>query len=474
MPVDSHHDTIKNDLIVAPASAVGAAGVGVIRVSGSLDDVQHIASSVLGRCPEPRKATYGPFVNQAGDVIDHGVALFYPEPHSFTGESVLELQGHGGRVVMQRVIQSTIDLGARMALPGEFSERAFCHGKVDLAQAEAIADLIHANSEQAAIAACRSLEGVFSKKVDDLVAKVRQQRIWVEAHIDFSDEGLQPVEKDALLKLLLALKQEALDVKQAAQQGAILQHGIQVALIGDVNVGKSSLLNALCCDDVAIVTDQAGTTRDVVQRTCHGPGGVPLTLVDTAGLRQTNDLVEQKGIERSLAQCLKADHVWLLADATRHSTTESLARYVDHMQALTGFDPKKTQCCLNKIDTLSDDARLSLPDKLNGMPLLSFSALNQKGLQNLLETTLKFVMGEGDGRNAGEMGAFSARQRHIQALELGLGYLHEAIEHFNHDQADMSAESLRYAQQAWVGILGKQVDNEDLLGDIFRTFCIGK
>ncbi|MEW9899910.1 tRNA uridine-5-carboxymethylaminomethyl(34) synthesis GTPase MnmE [Chitinivorax sp. PXF-14] len=443
-----------SDTIAAIATAPGRGGVGVIRISGP--GVAALAQGVLGRLPAPRHASFARFRAEDGDVLDEGIALYFPGPNSFTGEDVLELQGHGGPVVLKRLLRRCVELGARLAEPGEFSKRAFLNDKFDLAQAEAVADLIDASSEEAARSAIRSLRGAFSGEIRTLVDQVINLRMLVEATLDFPEEDIDFLEAADAHGKLKGIQAQLAAVLRTARQGSILREGVHVVLVGQPNVGKSSLMNALAGDEVAIVTDIAGTTRDTLREQIH-IDGVPLHIIDTAGLRETTDTVERIGIERTWAAIDKADIALMLLDA-RHGLTEGeqaiLARFPDKLRRLKVF---------NKIDLSGEAAGLS---ELGGVPVVYLSAKRGEGVDLLRSQLLAAVGYESDGQ-----GVFMARERHLDAIRRAAAHLELA--ELQYRQIELFAEELRLAQNALNEITG-EFTADDLLGEIFSRFCIGK
>jgi tRNA modification GTPase len=467
-------EAVHQDTIAAVATAPGRGGVGIVRISG--DKVQEIAHAVLGLLPKPRYAHYGAFKDAKGNELDQGLGIFFPNPHSFTGEDVLELQGHGGPVVLDFILQRCVELGARIARPGEFSERAFLNDKLDLAQAEAIADLIDASSAQAARCALRSLQGVFSDKIHALVDQLIHLRTFVEASIDFPEEEIDFLSDGKVAAMLQTVKAAVAGVLQEANQGAILREGMNVVIAGRPNAGKSSLLNALAGQDRAIVTDIAGTTRDVLKEHIH-IDGMPLHIIDTAGLRDSPDEVERIGIQRAWTEIAQADRVLLMIDSTTDETDpRALLHALYDEQGLAN----ETEALIasghitvirNKADLLADDhaaAKLGLHDEAD-FPTLAISAKQNLGITELREH-LKEVM----GFNSTNEGGFLARRRHIEALEKA----QEAIQ-AGEDQllgamaGELLAEDLRMAQHSLGEITG-EFTADDLLGNIFGSFCIGK
>ena len=444
------------DTIAAIASAPGRGGVGVVRISGNnlLDFARQITNK---KTPEPRVVLHTDFVDNQGEVIDNGLMLYFVAPKSFTGEDVIELQGHGGPVVLNMLLKRCQELGARLAEPGEFSKRAFLNNKIDLAQAESVADLIDASSQSAARSALRSLKGDFSKQIYTLVEQLIQLRVLVEATLDFPEEEIDFLEA-ANAKGQLAHLQELLTKLLAnAQQGSILREGIQVVLLGAPNVGKSSLLNALAGNEVAIVTDIAGTTRDVVRENIS-IDGVPLHIIDTAGLRQSEDTIEQIGMQRTQNAVTEADIVLILVDPQ-----EGINPYTQQVLDQIPASLKQIEIH-NKIDLRQEQpeyvSRENKPD------LLKISAKTGAGLELLKTVLLKQVGWQGETE-----GLFLARTRHITALEEAQEELQWAVE--CGQQIELIAEHLRRAQEALSRITGEYTA-DDLLGAIFSSFCIGK
>ena len=467
-------EAVHQDTIVAVATAPGRGGVGIVRVSG--DKSQKIAHAVLGLLPKPRYAHYGAFKDAQGNVLDEGLGLFFPNPHSFTGEDVLELQGHGGPVVLDFILQRCVELGARIARPGEFSERAFLNDKLDLAQAEAIADLIDASSAQAARCALRSLQGVFSDKIHALVDQLIHLRTFVEASIDFPEEEIDFLSDGKVAAMLQEVKAAVAGVLQEANQGAILREGMNVVIAGRPNAGKSSLLNALAGKDKAIVTDIAGTTRDVLKEHIH-IDGMPLHIIDTAGLRDALDEVERIGIQRAWSEIVQADRILLMIDST---TAETDPRALLHALYDEQGLANETEALIasghitvirNKADLLADDdvaAKLGLHDEAD-FPTLAISAKQNLGINELREH-LKQVM----GFNSTNEGGFLARRRHIEALEKAQDAIQAGEDQLLGAMAgELLAEDLRMAQQSLGEITG-EFTADDLLGNIFGSFCIGK
>ncbi|HXA35145.1 MAG TPA: tRNA uridine-5-carboxymethylaminomethyl(34) synthesis GTPase MnmE [Steroidobacteraceae bacterium] len=450
---------ISPDTIAAIASAPGRGAVGVIRVSGSL--VPQIAAGILGGLPGPRRARLAKFLDAHGKSLDEGLALYFPAPASYTGEDVLELQGHGGALVVDLVLQRLLELGCRMARPGEFSERAFLNGKIDIAQAEAIADLIDAGSAAAARAAVRSLQGEFSARVADLKTRITELRAYVEAAIDFPDEEIDFLSGTALGERLAAVFAGFESITAAARQGALLREGLTVVIAGKPNAGKSSLMNRLAGDEIAIVADVPGTTRDVLRQHVH-LDGLPLNLVDTAGLRSAADAVEAEGVRRARSEIARADRVLYLVDAGLVGADDSQSFAADLAQLPRGIP---VTLVFNKIDLAGIPARL---DDAATPPRISLSALTGVGVP-LLRAHLKRTAGYLD-----ESGAFAARRRHLDALRRARQHVQSAADILASTRAfELFAEDLRLAQLALGEITG-EFTSEDLLGEIFGSFCIGK
>lgn len=441
------------DTIAAVASAQGRGGVGVVRISGP--DVQTIANGILGKLPKVRHATYANFLDDKGDILDQGIALYFAAPHSYTGEEVLELQGHGGPAVLHMLLQRCVDLGARLAQPGEFTRRAFLNNKMDLAQAESVADLIDANSSEAARSALRSLRGEFSSAIHELVDVLIYLRMLVEAMLDFPEEDVDSVDlqhRDILLKNVSQKLQHTLDT---AKQGSLLREGAHIVIAGQPNVGKSSLLNRLSGEDVALVSDIPGTTRDVIRQVIQ-LHGVPLHIIDTAGLRESEDVVENLGIARTHQTLHRADLILLLLDASQGLTAQDEAIIAN----LPADIPRLL--VFNKSDLLLGET-LDLPQDERAILV---SAITGAGLEELRGMLLEAV-----GWRAQEGGAFMARERHLRALQLAQNHLRQAEEVLA--GAELFAEELRLAQRALSEITG-EFTSDDLLGEIFSRFCIGK
>ena len=441
------------EIIAAIATPHGRGGIGVVRVSGH--NLDTFAKVILGKTIIPRCATCTSFLDAEGQVLDQGLALFFPAPHSYTGEDVLELQGHGGPAVLQLVLQRCLELGSRIAQPGEFTLRAFLNDKLDLAQAESVADLIDATTSQAARSAVRSLQGEFSQAIRQMVDKLIRLRMLVEAMLDFPEEGID-VPDIALRDVQLEILRKELErIFGLAQQGSLLREGAHVVLVGQPNVGKSSLLNRLSGEEVALVSTVPGTTRDVIRQAIQ-VGGVPLHIMDTAGLRESQDEVERLGIARTHSTLQKADVILLLLDASQGISAAD-RRILDELPPNI---PKLL--VFNKIDLLDQTPRLEEKD---GECHIYLSAKTGLGLE-LLRDKLLAVIGWHQ-----EAGAFMARERHIRALRAAQDHLQHAAG--DGGRAEIFAEELRLAQKFLNSITG-EFTADDLLGEIFSRFCIGK
>ncbi len=453
--------TASRTTIAAIATAPGRGGVGIVRISGVL--ATSIGIQMLGTLPPPRFAHYGPFHGPDKTKLDEGIALFFQGPNSFTGEDVLELQAHGGPVVLDMLLKAALELGACLARPGEFSERAFLNDKLDLAQAEAIADLIDSASEQAAKSALRSLQGDFSRAIHRLVEQLLQLRIYVEAAIDFPEEEIDFLSDGKVATDLQGVIDQLHEVKQQARQGSLLREGMNVVIAGRPNAGKSSLLNALAGRDAAIVTDIAGTTRDILKEHIHIEG-MPLHIIDTAGLRDASDEVEKIGIARAWAEIQSADRILLMVDSTQTTAVDPHSIWPDFVAHLPDF--AKITVIRNKIDQTSETAGL---DDTGKCPVVRLSAKGGSGM-DVLRHHLKTYM----GFNANLEGGFSARRRHLDALSRAETALLAGQEQLHQYRAgELLAEDLRIAQEALGEITG-HVSSDDLLGRIFSSFCIGK
>ncbi|HHF3390267.1 tRNA modification GTPase TrmE [Haemophilus influenzae] len=450
------------ETIVAQATAPGRGGIGILRVSGPL--ATKVAQAILGKCPKPRMADYLPFKDADGTILDQGIALYFKSPNSFTGEDVLELQGHGGQVVLDLLLKRILQIdGIRLARPGEFSEQAFLNDKLDLAQAEAIADLIDATSEQAARSALKSLQGEFSKKVNELVDSVIYLRTYVEASIDFPDEEIDFLADGKIEANLRGIINQLEDVRAEAKQGSILREGMKVVIAGRPNAGKSSLLNALAGREAAIVTDIAGTTRDVLREHIH-IDGMPLHIIDTAGLRDATDEVERIGISRAWTEIEQADRIILMLDSSDPESADLSKVRSEFLAKLPSTLP--VTIVRNKIDLNGEQASES---EQGGYQMISLSAQTHDGVK-LLREHLKQAM----GFQTGMEGGFLARRRHLDALDKAAEHLQIGLVQLTEFHAgELLAEELRLVQSYLSEITG-QFTSDDLLGNIFSSFCIGK
>ena len=448
--------TLTMETIAAVATPPGRGGIGIIRVSGPLAGA--IARGMLGRVPRPRYAEHRPFLDAENRPIDDGIALFFPGPHSFTGEDVLELHGHGGPVVMDMLLQRTIELGARPAHPGEFSQRAFLNDKIDLAQAEAIADLINSASQEAVRSATRSLQGTFSEHIHTLVEQLTQLRMYVEAAIDFPEEEIDLLSDGRVTEWLKAAMEKLAKVQASARHGTLLRDGMNVVIAGSPNAGKSSLLNVLAQRDAAIVTDTPGTTRDPL-REHISIDGMPLNVVDTAGLRDDPDPIEAKGIERAWKVIAHADRVLLVIDdqTGANSAVRAIAQRLPPQLPVTYV--------FNKIDITG-----TAPGIQEGRPQrVCISAKTGAGMEDLCRHLTDSV----NFHTTGE-GGFIARRRHLTALALAAEYLERGQRQLEENSAgELLAQDLLHAQKA-LGLITGEVTPDDLLGRIFSEFCIGK
>ena len=438
------------DTIVATATPPGKGGIGIVRVSGP--DAETIAQKIIGVTPEPRFATNAKFSAASGEQIDAGLAIYFPEPDSFTGESVLELQGHGGPVVMSLLVEAAIACGARRAEPGEFSKRAFLNGKLDLAQAEAIADLIDSGSSQAARAALRTLSGDFSRAVDELQAELIRLRLYVEAAIDFPEEEIDFLQDDKLNAQVAHCAELFAEIRNKARIGRVLRDGFQIVILGKPNAGKSSLLNLLSGQDAAIVTEIAGTTRDVLREQID-IDGLLVELVDTAGLRENPGLIEEEGIRRARQAQKNADAILWIKDAQAEN------------EAIDAPDDIPILVVRNKIDLTNDAAGPDDDDPLT----LNISAKTGAGIDALKES-IRRIAGYKD---LGE-GAYTARRRHIDALDTAAAHFAAGKNALEQNKAgEIFAEELRLAHTA-LGVITGAMSSDELLGRIFAEFCIGK
>jgi tRNA modification GTPase len=446
------------DTIVAAATPPGRGSIGIVRVSGP--KTPEIAAVILGELPEPRRATFARFLDAHQQPIDAGLVLFFPAPHSYTGEHVLELHGHGGPVVVEAVVGRILQLGARRALPGEFTQRAFLNDKLDLAQAESIADLIDAGSRQAARAAMRSLQGEFSAMVQGLTEAVIDLRTYVEAAIDFPEEEIDFLADRQLEERLAGVREHFDGVEQSARQGRLLREGMTVVIAGRPNAGKSSLLNRLAGYDAAIVTPTPGTTRDVLRERID-IDGMPLHVLDTAGLRESRDDVEREGIRRAEAEIARADRVLFVIDTPEDPDGRAFSEERKRLPAAV-----PVTLIFNKCDLARG---LPVADTISGPPRITLSALRGDGLDEL-RNHLKSSM----GFQVAETGTVSARQRHLDALMRARACVEEAARQLRERRAgELVAEELRAAQRALGEVTG-EFTTDDLLGRIFSSFCVGK
>ncbi|WP_290611957.1 tRNA uridine-5-carboxymethylaminomethyl(34) synthesis GTPase MnmE [Arsukibacterium sp. UBA3155] len=453
------------DTIAALATAPGRAGVGIIRISGP--DTKAVAKAMLHKLPKARYAEYLPFFDSDAAVLDQGIALYFPGPNSFTGEDVLELQGHGGPVLLDMLLKQVLaQPNVRIARPGEFSERAFLNDKLDLAQAEAIADLIDASSVQAARSAMQSLQGEFSRRIHELVEKVIYLRMYVEAAIDFPDEEIDFLSDGKVATDLAEIIDYLATVTKQAAQGSILREGMKVVIAGRPNAGKSSLLNALAGREAAIVTEIAGTTRDVLREHIH-IDGMPLHIIDTAGLREATDQVEQIGIERAWQEIAQADRVLFMVDGTTTEATDPhdiWPDFIDRLPASLGVTVIR-----NKADITGEVLIPDVKQTSNKTPVYSISAKTGAGIDALREHLKQCI-----GFDASTEGSFLARRRHLDALDRAAEHLTIGQEQLHsYIAGEILAEELRLTQQHLNEITG-EFSSDDLLGRIFSSFCIGK
>lgn len=447
-----------SDTIAAIATPSGRGGVGIVRVSGS--NVKKIALNVLGQLPSPRYATLLGFLGEDGRPVDRGIALFFPSPNSFTGEDVLELQGHGGPVVLDMLLERIVELGARLARPGEFSERAFLNDKMDLSQAEAIADLIDSVSRKAAKSAMRSLAGDFSAQVQGVGEMVLNLRMFVEAAIDFPEEEVDFLGDEKVATSLVEIQRALRETLEQAGQGALLRDGITLAIAGRPNAGKSSLMNRLAGRDVSIVTAVPGTTRDVIDEFIH-LDGIPLKLVDTAGIRASDDEIEAEGVRRAMREIGIADQVLIVIDAEAQG--ETWRTHGDALLEELGATGRST-LVLNKTDLVPTLLQSEMPPDT-----VAVSARTGQGI-DALKDRIKALA----GFDAGTEGHFMARRRHVDALARALRHLAEGkLRLEERNEGELLAEELRLCHECLCEITG-QFTPDDLLGKIFASFCIGK
>ena len=444
----------KSDTICALSTAYGQSGIGVIRVTGPLS--KSISKKILHQDLQPRYAYYGSFFDNDNNLIDKGVAIAFPGPNSYTGEDVVEFQGHGGVSVIRKLLATIISLDVRVAEPGEFTKRAFLNGKMDLVQAEAVQDLIQSSSEESALSAVRSLTGEFSEKINQILSELIALRVFVEATIDFSDEEIDFLESHEVSSKLHSLKLTLLNILESANQGAILRDGIHVAIAGKPNAGKSSLLNSLTKQPSAIVTDVAGTTRDVLKETIQ-IDGMPIHIIDTAGLHNSDNIIEQEGIRRAHTEINNADVVLLVYDASDKSVDLSILP--------ESVKDKPKIVIKNKIDLTGSKAGIQ---NIQNNPEISISAKNGDGINIVRKALADFA-----GLNSNTEGVFLARKRHIIAINETLSFINSAISQLDGGASELVAEDLRQAGMHLGQITG-EFSSDDLLGQIFSSFCIGK
>ncbi|MBY0499146.1 MAG: tRNA uridine-5-carboxymethylaminomethyl(34) synthesis GTPase MnmE [Nitrosomonas sp.] len=450
---------VSPNIIAAIATPPGRGGIGVIRISGN--NLAKLAQVILGKLPKPRHASLGKFLDTEGQIIDQGIVLYFPGPHSYTGEDVLELHGHGGPAVINLLLKSCLSAGARLAQPGEFTLRAYLNNKIDLIQAESVAALIEASTQEAARCAVNSLQGHFSARIDVLVGLLITLRMLIEATLDFPEDEIDNLKTLQIREKLDHIVAQLEQTLSGARQGNLLQEGIRIVLAGAPNVGKSSLLNQLVEEDAAIVTEIPGTTRDTIHRTIT-LGGMPIHIIDTAGLRETGDIVEQKGIERTLAAIKCANLVLRLLDSSQHqpAAPDPIKQYIP--------DDKPQITVFNKIDLRNESPKMEA-DEHNS--IIHLSAKTGAGIELLRQKILHLAGWQFN--HAGE-GIFMARQRHLEALTQASAHLQNAQEYAENEyQLELIAEELRLAQTALSAITG-QFTADDLLGEIFSHFCIGK
>jgi len=441
------------DTIAAIATPPGNGGVGIIRISGTR--VSAIAEQLGYKMLKPRLAFYSSFLDADDSIIDSGIMLYFPAPASYTGEDVLELQGHGGSIVLDILLRRVLSLGARLARPGEFTERAFLNNKMDLAQAEAVADLIESSTEQSARSALKSMQGIFSAQINELVEELIELRTYVEAAIDFVDEEIDFLSDGVVENRILQLRNKIRNIQKTAQQGRLLRDGMTLVLAGKPNAGKSSLLNALAGHEAAIVTDIAGTTRDVLRERIQ-LDGMPLHIIDTAGLRESNNTIEKEGIRRAHEEIRKADIILLLIDAREPDVQAIRERLPAGIPIIEVF---------NKIDLLGGQPEIR--ESAAGAQI-HLSIKTGAGM-DLLIRHLKQSVGFNDAAEH----VFIARRRHLEALVQGHAFVESALNQLNNHAGELVAEDLRQAQNALSEITG-QFTSDDLLGRIFSSFCIGK
>lgn len=444
------------DTIAAIATPFGKGGVAIIRISGPQSF--NIATQLSDKKPLVRQALFTPFYDAQQDIIDSGICLYFKAPHSYTGEDVVEIQGHGGIVVINMLLKRITSLGARIAHPGEFTERAFLNNKLDLTQAEAVADIIESTTEHSVRSAQRSLQGVFSKLIDDLVSELTELRIFIEAAIDFVDEEIDFLNDGIIEQRIKSLIEQITAVLSNAKSGQLLRDGIAIVLVGQPNAGKSSLLNCLTGQDTAIVTDIAGTTRDVLKEYIQ-LDGLPLHIIDTAGIHDSDNLIEKEGIRRAHHEIKQADKVLIIHDVRDQKGLDDFIAQLD-------IRPDNQVVIFNKIDLIDEPAKVLNHDSGDQIFL---SIKTGEGL-DLLKNYLKKSVGYNENQEA----VFIARQRHVNALSEALTAIRTGLMQLQeHQAAEIVAEELRLAQNHLGEITGK-ISSDDLLGKIFSSFCIGK
>jgi len=445
------HNT--QDTIAAIATPPGNGGVGIIRISGA--SAFEIAKQLTNKSFLPRQALFTSFIDEDQTVIDSGILLYFPNPSSYTGEDTIELQGHGGTVVLGMLLKQVLSLGARLANPGEFTERAFLNNKLDLAQAEAVADLIESSTEQSVRSAQKSMQGIFSEKINELVDELTELRVYVEAAIDFVDEEIDFLSDGVVEKKIIDISGKIENIQKTAQQGQLLRDGMTVVLAGKPNAGKSSLLNSLAGHEAAIVTDIAGTTRDILKERIH-IDGMPIHIIDTAGLRESDNVVEKEGIRRAHEEIKQADKILLLIDSTDPEIESILSTLPNDLNITKIY---------NKIDLLGIEPEIT--ESKHGTQIY-LSVKKGTGMELLTGYLKKSV-----GFNSETDDVFIARKRHIEALTQGQQFVESAILQLQNQAGELVAEDLRQAQNSLAEITGA-FSSDDLLGKIFSSFCIGK
>ena len=446
----------ETDTIAAIATPPGKGGIGIVRVSGPT--VPQLCKKLFTNDLPPRVAHYLPFLDEGGEVLDKGIVIFFPAPHSYTGEHVLELQAHGGPVSLNLILQRILNLGVRQARPGEFTERAFLNDKMDLTQVEAVVDLIESSSEQAARAAARSLDGVFSKTVNELQLQLNQLRVYIEAALDFPEEEIDFLSNSELAELMLSVQKQVKAINDNLSIGRLLKDGINIVILGSPNAGKSSLLNTLAGRDTAIVTDIAGTTRDVLREHIH-IDGLPLHIIDTAGLRDSDDVIEREGVKRAWQEVENADHVLLVVD-DNIGLTKADQKTLENIPAR-----KPVDIIHNKIDLSGKGPEILQEENTTHIWLSLKTGEGVGSLITFLEQSVGY-------QQTGE-GVVLARARHVSALQKVKTNIDNAAKQLELRAGELAAEELRLAQQSLSELTG-ELSSDDLLGEIFAGFCIGK